>query len=518
MIIDGAFIYHLTKELNQKLEKSRLEKIFQSQDDVFVLQFYHQGKKQKLVIDLSTSKFSAFITKKDGPSSMNTQFLVSLKKQLEGGILDSITQYLTDRVMIFHFTVYDFIDGPITKTLIFEAMGKHSNLLLVQDQLIVDTYKKMFFETGRQLIPGATFEFFPSDKKPFHQIDYQIMEHPKMMTQTYMGLSLKLASFLYEKQVQISDLLVQPTKDLTKPTGYWTDIFPYNHDKKVYDSLSELLDDEEIKNIQYKQSYDLFIDKYLKKLVHKKAQLEISLEESKIKLDERLKGDLIYQSGYDLNDKTSSITIYDTTIDLDATLTLNENAQAFYKAYQKAKRGVLHIKEQIDETLSLIDLFTSFRSYLDMSSEDDLQDLENDLIPYGYKAKKQKQQKKRQHTPNVIKITNDDAIYIIGKNDLQNAYVTHELAQPNDYFFHVKDAPGSHLIVKTKSLDEPILRKAAMLSAYFSSMRYSSSVPVDYTLIRNVKKIPRVPGFKVTIKNQKTIYIDIDENLIKSYL
>ena len=194
--------------------------------------------------------------------------------------LDQIVQYQTDRVMLFHFTVYDFIDGPIAKTLIFEAMGKHSNLILVHDQTIVDTYKKMFFETGRQLIPGATFDFFPSDKKLFDHIDYKIMDHPKMITSTYMGISLKLATYLYEKQVQIKDIVFSPTKDLTKNTGYWTDIFPSDHEKKTYTLLSNLLDDDEKRNTQFKQSYDIFIDKQLKKQIHKKEQLEISLKES----------------------------------------------------------------------------------------------------------------------------------------------------------------------------------------------------------------------------------------------
>lgn len=518
MIIDGAFIFHLTKELHQKLEKSRLEKIFQIEEDAFVFQFYYQGNKHKLIIDLSPNKFSAYLTEKETHQIKNTQFLISLKKQLEGGILDQIVQYQTDRVMLFHFTVYDFIDGPIAKTLIFEAMGKHSNLILVHDQTIVDTYKKMFFETGRQLIPGATFEFFPSDKKLFDHIDYKIMDHPKMITSTYMGISLKLATYLYEKQVQIKDIVFSPTKDLTKNTGYWTDIFPSDHEKKTYTLLSNLLDDDEKRNTQFKQSYDIFIDKQLKKQIHKKEQLEISLKESEKKLNERIKGDLIYQSGYDLTSKMSSITVYDTTIDLDPTISLSDNAQTFYKAYQKAKRGISHIDTQIHETANLIELFQSFKLFLDISTEDDIEDLENDLIAFGYKAKKQKTQKKKKHTPNVIKIKDEKATYIIGKNDIQNAYVTHELSQPNDYFFHVKDAPGSHLIVKTEKLDEPVLRKAAMLSAYFSSMRYSSSIPVDYTLIRNVKKIPKTPGFKVLLKNQKTMYIDIDEELIKSYL
>jgi predicted ribosome quality control (RQC) complex YloA/Tae2 family protein len=397
-------------------------------------------------------------------------------------------------------------------------MGKHSNLLLVQNDKIIDTHKKMFFETGRQLIPGATFEHFPTDKKPFDHIDFTVIEYPKMISNMYMGISLKLATYLYEKQIQIKEIKVKPTKDLDKPNGYWTDIFAIDHKKKYYETLSELLDDQETKNVQFKQSYQLFVDKQLKKYMRKKASLDQSLIDSTKKLEDRRYGDLIYQSGINLSEKRSSITVYDTDIELDATLTLNENAQKYYKAYQKAKRGVAFIKEQLDETKSLIELFESFNTYLEISNEADIKDLENDLMPYGYKAKKQKPSKKKQTIPNIVKIEDLDAVYLVGKNHLQNAYVTHELARSTDFFFHVKDAPGSHVVVQTESLNEPIIRKASMLAAYFSSLRHSSSIPVDYTSMKYVKKIPKVPGYKVMIKNQKTMFIDIDEDLIKTYL
>jgi predicted ribosome quality control (RQC) complex YloA/Tae2 family protein len=517
MIIDGAFIHALVKELNSKLNKARLEKISHVTSESFLFQFYFKGEKLKLIIDLNANFFSAYITEKKVPNKDHSQFLLTLKKQLEGGILDSITQHQTDRVMLFNFTVYDFIDGPVSKTLVFEAMGKHSNLILIQDGKIVDTFKKMFFETGRQLIPGATFEFFPTDKKPFDHIDYHMIETPKNISASYMGISMKLATYLFENHKQISELPLNPTKDMTKNTGYFFDIFPNDHQKKSYQTLSELCDDQEIINTQFKQSYDLFIQKQLDKYNRKLGQLELSLDQTRKQLDDKTFGDLIYQSGLNLNDKQSEIIVYDTKVMLDPTLTLNENAQKYYKSYQKAKRGLIHINEQINETKALRDLFEEFKTYLSFASQDDIADLENDLIPYGYKAKKKQVQKKKS-SPNILKIVDQDAIYIIGKNSLQNQYVTHELARQEDYFFHVKDAPGSHLIVKAEGLDEKIIRKAAMLAAYFSSLRYSSSIPVDYTQIKFVKKIPKVPGYKVILKNQKTMFIDINEELINSYL
>lgn len=517
MTIDGVFIKHLVTELNLRLEKSRLEKIFSFNESSFVFQFYLKGERSHCVIDLDPQTFGAYLSKKNLNASISSQFLVNLKKQLEGGILDSISQHLTDRVLIFNFIVFDFIDGPIEKTLVFEAMGKHANLLLVKDGVLLDSYKKMFFESGRQLIPGAKFDFFPTDKKTFEHIDYSLIESPKMISQTYMGISLKLATYLFDKRLQIKDLELNPVKDNTANDGYFMDIFPFHHEKKYYLNLSTLLDDYEKVNTQYKQSIALFISKHLKKLSKKKADLELALQDAQKHLLEKDKADLIYASGLNLNEKRSSVVIYDQLVNLDLTLTLNQNAQKFYKNYHKAKRGISHITEQQHQNKQLLTLFQTYKTYLDIASEVDIEDLEKDLSDYGYKPKKQKIKRKQKNTPYITTITDEYATYLVGKNDSQNEYVTHQLAQPNDYFFHVKNAPGSHVIVKTQTLNEHVLRKASMLAAHFSSLSLSSSIPVDYTLVRHLKKIPKTPGYKVSIKNEKTMYIDIDLDLIKSY-
>ncbi len=145
-MIDGLFIHALVEELNQSLAKARIEKVVQTDDHSFVLLCYHQREKKQLMIDLSPEHFRMHLTQKNVGESKSSQFVMTLKKQIEGAIIDRITQYQTDRVVIIDLTVYDFIDGPIQKQIIFEAMGKHSNLMLIKDGVIIDTFKKMFFE------------------------------------------------------------------------------------------------------------------------------------------------------------------------------------------------------------------------------------------------------------------------------------------------------------------------------------------------------------------------------------
>lgn len=517
-MIDGLFIHLLTQELNQEIAKSRLEKIVQQDQQSFVFFLYHQKERKHLVIDLSPEHFRMHLTKQMIKETTTSQYVMTLKKHLEGSILDHIEQYETDRVIILHFTTYDFIDGPTSKQLIFEAMGKHSNLILVKDGLIIDTFKKMFFETGRQLLPQATFEFFPSTKKNALTIDYEGIQSPSDLVNQYMGISPLLSKYLFELRCQWSNLMPHPTKSITQKRFYAFDLFDETDDKRYFESLSSLLDDDGKKEKPHYVSEQLFIERQLKKLTGKKNQLESSLEDTFEQLSDKNKGDLIYGSGLDMNIKISHLNTDEITLTLDPTKTLNDHAQDFYKSYQKAKRGIAYIKEQIEQTKTLIDHFESIKIFITMTTQDSIKDLEQELIVYGYKKAKKEPTKKKKDKPHVLTLKDGEITFTIGRNHLQNEYVTHTFAQKDDYWFHVKDAPGAHVVVNTAKLNETILRKACMLAAYFSGMRHSSSIPVDYTQVKYIKKIPGVPGYKVTYKNQQTLYVDIDDAKISDYL
>lgn len=516
-MIDGLFIHALVEELNQSLAKARIEKVVQTDDHSFVLLCYHQREKKQLMIDLSPEHFRMHLTQKNVGESKSSQFVMTLKKQIEGAIIDRITQYQTDRVVIIDLTVYDFIDGPIQKQIIFEAMGKHSNLMLIKDGVIIDTFKKMFFETGRQLLPQATFEYFPSDKKPATHIVYDNIQEPYDLVNQYMGISPILAKYLFEKRVQWNDLTMKPTYDHAIKRFYCVDLFDDSHEKTYYPTLSLLLDDDpKIDKPQF-VSQKGFIDKQLKRLENKKLQLEDALESTNEQLEAKNIADTIYSSGQSLDDKVSSFVWNQQVIAIDPTKTLNEHAQRYYKLYQKAKRGLVHIHEQIEQNNELIQLFKAFSVFADIASIESMRDLELELAQYGYKKAKPETSKKVKK-PAILLIKDGDLTYAIGKNNLQNEYVTHTYAQKEDWWFHVKDAPGAHVVVNAKDLNEQVLRKASMLAAYFSSLRHSSSIPVDYTKIKYIKKIPGIPSYKVTYQKQQTLYIDIDDQKINSYL
>jgi predicted ribosome quality control (RQC) complex YloA/Tae2 family protein len=519
MIFDGVFIHHLIAELNHVLYKSRLEKIYQSDETSFLFVLYVKGERHYLALHLSPNHYGLYLTSETKSGQVSSQFLNTLKKHIEGGILESIVQYQTDRVITLKFTVYDLIEGPIAKELIFEAMGKHSNLLLVKDMIIIDTFKKMFFESGRQLLPQATFEYFPSDKKPFTEIDYQLIHSPQDLVNQYLGISPFIAQYLDEHPVPVLSIPVRPTRSITQNKDYVLDIFKDTDEKIYFNHISEMMDTKTVSSKPVLISHALFIQKQIQKAEKKHIQYEEMLKDAHDRIKDREIGDLIYQSGMNLLDKHASLDVNGTHISLDPTKTLNDNAQSYFKSYQKAKRSFQHIESQMKQNQELLDLFRDLETFVGFATPESLKDLEKELTPFGFKGNKMpKISKKQSQKPNIIKLEDQGIVYYIGKNNIQNEYVTHVVAQKEDTWFHVKDGAGAHVVVTTKTLTEPILRKAAMLAAYFSSMRESSSIPVDYTLVKHIKKIPGLPGYRVSYTKHSTIYIDIDPIQIKSFL
>ncbi|MFP4186639.1 MAG: NFACT family protein [Acholeplasmataceae bacterium] len=515
MSFDGFFIHHLIKELNGELASARLEKVQQKDDTRFLFTFYRSGARRRVVFQLESNLYSVYITGKNDQARRSSQFLEALKKNLEGAILQRIEQYSTDRVMIWRFLVHDFIDGPTEKQLIFEAMGRHSNLILVADGRIIDCFKRMHFETGRQLLPQAPFAFFKAVGKPFTEIDYSRVRSPQDLVKDYLGISPLLSSYLFENRLMPQEIAIRPTKDVTHNRIYAFDIFSDQVEKKTYPTLSELLDDRIKESRISTKKHEAFIRDHQRKLYEKRQKILQAIEENKDRLRIKEEADLIYQSGHDLKDYLARLDVGNKTIELDPTLTLNENAQKRYRIYHKAKRGLAHLEKREKEVDGLIELFETFATHLELSGAENIADFERELVDFGFSANQVRRPGKRgRKEPSYLEIHDENARYLVGKNSYQNAYITHELAHRDDYWFHVKQAPGSHVVCQAETLGEKEIRTAALLAAYHSKLRFSESIAVDYARVKDVRKLRGRPGYQVTYRNYRTIYIDIDEKRV----
>lgn len=261
-----------------------------------------------------------------------------------------------------------------------------------------------------------------------------------------------------------------------------------------------------------------FTKKELIKLQRKLDNLDQDLTKAMQAASYKLYGDLLLTYGEHNQTGLASLAIHDDntnldyTIPLDAKLNILKNAARYFEKYHKAKNALVMVKEQLEICQQQIEYFELLKIQIEEADEMSLLEIKKELVEQGYLANKiekhraKKMVKKSYNTLHFISPTGLE-IYV-GRNNVQNDYLTFSLARYNDYFFHVKDFPGAHVIVKGQTLDEPTIRLAANLAAYYSKARYSSSVPVDYTLVKNIKKPKGYKFGQVLMTNYKTIFID----------
>ena len=544
-MIDGIFINKLLNEL-LFLKTGRISKINESGDTDFIFTIRVNRENHNLMISTSSEYSRIHITTKKYDSVLSPKgFTLFLRKHIEGYFIENINQYSSDRVIVFTLKGYNELEDLNTKYLICEIMGRYSNLILTDSEYkILDAIKHDGVgEFNRTIMPNATYEF-PLNNK-LNPYDYDIDElnkiiidnkitTPKDLMNTFNGISNLLSINVFNTELIANNLYDLIHKDIN-PVSYINDkgkedfyfLNLSNNAIKEYNTLSELLDDFyydiDLKSKIKKKTGDLslFINNQLKKYEKKLIKLNSELLETNNNETLRLYGELLLSSSLNLKSKEEMVKVFDyynnkeIEIKLDSKITILENSNKFFKKYQKQKSSIKYINEQIENTKSEIEYFTLLKYQIDNSSINEALDILDELIDnkYLFKEKNNKGKKKK---PQVLTFIIDGGSIVVGKNNIQNEYITHTLAKPNDLWFHVKGAPGSHVVIKDKIPEDNDIRLAANLAAYFSEFRYSSSVPVDYTKIKNIKKIPGKRNCFVTYTHEKTIYIDPDIEIINN--
>lgn len=552
MSLDGRFLFFLANELNQELAGGRIQKIYQLSKTDFLFLIRANQKNHQLSISLSTSLSRIHLTKYDIDKPDNPGgFCMLLRKYLEGGIINSIATMNSDRIVNIEIQNPNEIGDISTYHMMMEMMGRYANLIVVDDQYrIIDAYKHVppFEDKERTIIKGIQYSL-PIDGKiePTNAENVNKFFHSQQefsfqdLIGNFRGFSPLLSKYLIKKAKQQGQSLskifkefllepLNPTRTIsdTSQKFYFIDVFDPSIPKVHYSSLSSLLDEV------YLESSKIERMKQLSKNIYQLAKREF--EKNKSKLEKlnleiitarnsdflRRKGDLIQQNLLQITRGDSLLQAFDyetnqtVDIDLDRLLTPIQNANQYYRKYKKNKVAVNHIQSQIDITEKQIKYFDILITQIENASINDLDEIKDELTSLGYVRSRNKKQKKGQPHFDTYVLENGVQIYV-GKNNIQNEYLTHKLANSYDWWFHTKDIHGSHVVVVKKGeLGETEIRTAAMLAAYYSKARLSSSVPVDYTLVKNVKKIPGELGSLVQYSNHKTIYIDPDSSVIAS--
>lgn len=535
MSFDGIFLHHMTAEL-QPLVGGRIQKINQPFDQELVLTVRSAGKSHKLLLSAHPVFGRVQLTKTDFQNPQNpNNFVMILRKYLAGAFIEQIEQVGNDRQIILHISTKDEIGDSLKIALITEIMGKHSNIILLEktSQKIIESIKHIGFSQNqyRTILPGSTYIAPPLNTAidPFKATDEEIFEalQTEQLQQKLQGIGRDSKNALTGLSVkEFNEKLLTVT-----PSIYPNDTFSSIKlaDEFVsFDSLSEMLD------TYYADKAERDRVKQVAASVIKKIQNELKKNRDKLKKQEREllatdNAEIFRQKGELLNtflnqvpnDKTSvTLENYYTNepieIALNPALSPVQNAQRYFHRYQKLKQAVKFLGEQIAKTKETIHYLESVESNLENADVAEIADIREELIQTGYIKQKYRNKKQKMLPPEKYQ-AEDGTIILVGKNNLQNEQVSFKLSRRGDLWFHVKDIPGSHVLI-TGNADpsDETITFAGELAAYFSKARYSNLVQVD---VLDVKKLHKptgtAPGF-VTYDREKTIRVTPDESVIKS--
>ena len=575
MALDGTVIAAMAQELRGCIVGGRISKIAQPETDELMLTIKNERKNYRLLISAGASLPLIYLTEENKPAPMTApNFCMLLRKHLGGGKILSVTQPGLERILRFEIEHLNELGDLCKKNLIVEIMGKHSNIIFCNDNdTIIDSIKHISLQVSsvREVLPGRPY-FIPETQNKLDPLtvtcgDFRetLKSKPialsKAIYSSFTGISPQLAEEMCHRASMESDRsagsfsddellhLYRQFEDMMEiikkgdfnPQIVCRDAVPADFavipltlyadsEKEMFPTVSAMLENYYAMKNTVTRIRQRSVD--LRKIVQnaldrncKKYDLQLKqLKDSDKREKYRIYGELLNTYGYSLEPGAKSLTALnyytneEITIPLDNTLTAQENSQKYFDKYGKMKRTHEALSSLIKETQEEIEHLESIQASLDFAlSEADLIQIKEELIQYGYM--------KRRGTGKREKITSKPFHYVsadgydmyVGKNNFQNEELTFKVATGNDWWFHAKGCPGSHVIVKTNNTVPPdgTFEEAARLAAHYSKNRNSGKVDIDYIEKKQVKKVPGAkPGFVIYHTNY-SMTIDPDIRKIK---
>lgn len=546
MSFDGFFLHHLTKELQEELLYGRIQKVNQPFERELVLTIRNNRKNYKLLLSAHPVFGRVQITTADfqNPQTPNT-FTMIMRKYLQGAVIESITQIENDRILEIAFSNKNEIGDNIKVTLVVEIMGKHSNIILIDkaESKIIESIKHIGFSQNsyRTILPGSTYLAPPKTeaKNPFTVSDEKLFEllqtedlAPRNLQKLFQGLGRDTAENLAaqlsnNKLKQFRTFFARPCQPNMTDKSFAAVLF--DKSDKQFDSLSELLDvfyqDKAERDRVNQQSSDLIhrvqteLDKNIKKLGKQEKEL-LATENAE---EFRQKGELLttYLTLVPNNQDQVELDNYYTNekivIALDKSLTPSQNAQRYFKKYQKLKEAVKHLTGLIQETKDTITYLESVETALNHAAISDIEDIREELVETGFVKRRTRDKRHKRKKPEQYLASDGKTIIMVGRNNLQNDELTFKMAKKGELWFHAKDIPGSHVLIKDNlNPSDEVKTDAAELAAYYSKARLSNLVQVDMIEAKKLNKpTGGKPGF-VTYTGQKTLRVTPTEEKINS--
>ncbi|MCY7065574.1 Rqc2 family fibronectin-binding protein PavA [Streptococcus oralis] len=547
MSFDGFFLHHMVEELRRELVNGRIQKINQPFEQELVLQIRSNRQSHRLLLSAHPvfGRIQLTQTTFENPAQPST-FIMVLRKYLQGALIESIEQIENDRIVEITVSNKNEIGDHIQATLIIEIMGKHSNILLVDksSHKILEVIKHVGFSQNsyRTLLPGSTYIAPPSTESlnPFTVKDEKLFEilqtqelTAKNLQSLFQGLGRDTANEL--ESLLVSDKLStfrnffgQETKPFLTETSFSPVPFA-NQVGEPFTSLSDLLDtyykDKAERDRVKQQASELIrrVENELQKNRHKLKKQEKELLATDNAEEFRQKGELLTTFLHQVpNDQDQVIldnyyTNQPITIALDKALTPSQNAQRYFKRYQKLKEAVKYLTELIEETKATILYLESVETVLNQAGLEEIAEIREELIQTGFIRRRQREKIQKRKKPEQYLASDGKTIIYVGRNNLQNEELTFKMARKEELWFHAKDIPGSHVVISGNlNPSDEVKTDAAELAAYFSKGRLSNLVQVDMIEIKKLNKpTGGKPGF-VTYTGQKTLRVTPDPEKIAS--
>ena len=546
MSFDGFFLHHMTEELRHELVGGRIQKINQPFEQELVLQIRSNRKSHKLLLSAHSvfGRVQLTETTFENPAIPNT-FIMVMRKYLQGAVIEAIQQVENDRILEISVSNKNEIGDSVAVTLVIEIMGKHSNIILLDKASgkIIEAIKHVGFSQNsyRTILPGSTYvappqtgslnPFTVGDEKLFQILQTEEIE-PKRLQQIFQGLGRDTATELSsrlttDKLKTFRAFFASPTQPSLTEKSFSALLF--SDSKTQMSTLSELLDtfykDKAERDRVNQQASELIrrVENELEKNRKKLGKQEEELLATENAEEFRQKGELLTTFLHQVPNDQDQVELdnYYTgekiIITLDKALTPNQNAQRYFKRYQKLKEAVKHLTSLIEETRTTILYLESVETALAQASLSEIAEIREELIQTGFIRRRQREKIQKRQKPEKYLATDGQTIILVGRNNLQNDELTFKMAKKDELWFHAKDIPGSHVVI-TGNLQpsDEVKTDAAELAAYFSKARLSNLVQVDMIEIKKLNKpTGGKPGF-VTYTGQKTLRVTPDAEKIKS--
>ena len=533
LYIDGISLSKIKEELKKSLEGKRINRIFKNNEYTISIHF----GKIELLLSCIPSLPICYITKsKEQPIlDIASSIISNLRKNLMNAMLTDIEQLGFDRILVFHFSRINEL-GEIKKYKIyFECIGKLSNIIFTDEEnKVLDTLKKFHISENfdRTLFLGETYIRPRFDKKilpvDVNEKDFnKILENNSLLSSKIEGVGKflnNIKSFDEFKNILNSDIKAKIYFKDTKIK--LATVLDFNF--KDYDEVKEFFSYDEMINfyIDYEHTTTSFmllknrleslLEKKLKKLNKTLSLIKKDIEDSKTMDKIKEEGDILASVLYSVKRGMNSIKAYDfynnkeIEIELNPIISPNENLDRIYKKYNKVKRGFTNAIRREKEVKEEITYVESTLLFIENSQDViSLREIEEELIKLNYiKSLHNKKKTKLKKEVKYGLIEGEDYLILYGRNNLENDNLTFKVSAKDDYWFHVKDIPSSHIILKTSKLTDELILKSAQVSAYFSKANLGEKVTVDYTLRKNVSKPNGAkPGFVIYV-NQKSIVVE----------